>query len=344
MEENKNKLTPIADLGEFGLIERLAQRVEVINETTRLGIGDDAAILNYGGADTVVSTDILVEGVHFDLSYAPLKHLGFKSVSVNASDIYAMNAKPQQITVSLAVSSRFPVEAIEELYDGIGLACKHYGIDLVGGDTSSSTSGLVISVTVLGSVEPGKAVRRSTAQANDLICVTGDLGAAYAGLQLLEREKMIFKETGAQPSLDGWDYIIGRQLRPNARKDVVEFLAAKGIVPTSMVDVSDGLSSELLHLSKMSGVGMKVFEDKLPVDAMTEKMAEELNLDVTTFAMNGGEDYELLFTVTQDDYKQLADSSDIAVIGHVMDTQQNMVIARDGTAVELVAQGWNHAQ
>ena len=339
----ENKLTPIAELGEFGLIDRIKNKFELKQPSSILGIDDDAAIMNYGSEDTVVSTDLLVEGVHFDLAYVPLKHLGYKSVSVNASDIYAMNAKPQQITVSIALSNRFPIEAVEELYEGINLACKHYNIDLVGGDTSSSQTGLMISVTVIGSAETHKIVKRNSAKANDLICVSGDLGAAYAGLQLLEREKMIFKETGTQPTLDGWDYIIGRQLKPEARKDIYQFLAEKGIVPTSMIDISDGLSSELLHIAKQSGVGIKVFEDKIPVDAMTEKMAEELNLDPTTFAMNGGEDYELLFTVNQEDYKTISEHPGISVIGHTMETPENLVVARDGTPVELIAQGWNHA-
>ncbi len=344
MDKNENKLTPISELGEFGLIELLTKKVELTQPSTKLGIKDDAAIMNYGGEDTVVSTDLLVEGVHFDLAYVPLKHLGYKAVSVNASDIYAMNARPQQITVSIALSNRFPVEAVEELYEGIDLACKHYGIDLVGGDTSSSRSGLMISVTVIGSAPSEKIVRRGTAKPNDLICVSGDLGGAYAGLQLLEREKMIFKETGTQPTLDGWDYIIARQLKPEARKDIFEFLEEKRVVPTSMIDISDGLSSELLHISKQSGAGVKVFEEKVPVDAMTEKMAEELNLDATTFAMNGGEDYELLFTIDQKDYETVAEYAGISVIGHVMESEESCVIARDGTPVELVAQGWNHAE
>lgn len=343
MLENKSNRTELSDLGEFGLIDHLKQAVEVLNPNTIKGIGDDAAILSFDGFKTVVSTDMLVEGVHFDLSYVPLKHLGYKAVVVNLSDIYAMNANPTQITVSVAISNRFSLEAIEELYSGILMACKNYNVDLVGGDTTSSLSGLIISVTALGQVKEEKVVYRNGAQLNDLICVTGDLGAAYVGLQILEREKQIFLETpGVQPDLEGKDYILERQLKPEVRKEVIELMASKGIKPTSMMDISDGLSSELLHLCTASDLGCTIYEDKLPIDPQTYQVARDINLDPSVCALNGGEDYELIFTVPLADYEKISSEMDVSIIGHMTDKASGyFLVDKSENMVPLVAQGWN---
>jgi len=332
----------IAELGEFGLIEHLTKSVTLGNASTVLGIGDDAAILQFGGDDVVVSTDLLVEGIHFDLMYCPLKHLGYKAVSVNLSDIYAMNAKPTQITASIAVSSKFSVPALEKLYEGMLLACERHGVDLVGGDTTSSLTGLAISITALGSVAKGCSVKRSGANENDLICVSGDLGAAYAGLQLLEREKRIFSETkGAQPKLEGYDYVLERQLKPEARKDILERLRDSNITPTAMIDVSDGLSSELLHVCKASGVGCRIYQEKVPINQQTRDAASEFKLEPIMCALNGGEDYELLFTVDMDDYSKVATVADVSVIGNITKKEEGRhIITTGGHFVELKAQGW----
>ena len=304
--------TEISTLGEFGLIERLTKELPLKNTETKLGVGDDAAVLNFGEKDALVTTDLLLEGIHFDLRYVPLKHLGYKSAIVNFSDIYAMNGTPRQITVSIGVSSRFTVEHIEELYSGIRLACETYGVDLVGGDTSASVTGLVISITCIGDVEQGKAVTRSGAKPTDILCVSGDLGAAYMGLQLLERENRVSAgKKDFQPDFAGKEYILERQLKPEARKDIIEELHRNGITPTAMMDVSDGLSSELLHICKSSGVGCRVYEDRIPIDYQTALMAEEFNMNLVTAAMNGGEDYELLFTVPITDNEKVEDRKSV---------------------------------
>lgn len=343
MESSReNEPTPLGDLGEFGLIELLTQNIEIKHKNTLLGIGDDAAILKGGNDAIVVSTDMLVEGVHFDLLYTPLKHLGYKAAIVNFSDIYAMNAYPEQITVSLALSNKYSVEAVEEIYEGIRLACELYGVDLIGGDTTSSLSGLVISISVIGRQAEKKIVKRSGAQENDLICLSGDLGAAFAGLQILEREKSVFESNEKiQPDLSGKDYILERQLKPEARKDVVLALEEKKLIPTAMIDVSDGLSSELLHLAKSSKVGIQLYEDKIPIDPSTVSTCEELNLSPITAALNGGEDYELLFTVPLEAHEKIKMMPGISIIGHVVDEASGCnMITNDEKAVELKAQGW----
>ena len=345
MSENTKEPTPLKEIGEFGLIERLTKNIELKNTATKLGVGDDAALIQNEKSLTVVSTDMLVEGVHFDLLYVPLKHLGYKSVVVNLSDIYAMNATPKQITVSIAVSNRMSIEALEELYEGINLACEMYGVDLVGGDTTSSLSGTVISITAIGEVDEEKVVKRSGAKENDLICVSGDLGAAFAGLQILEREKDVFKDNEAmQPDFSGKDYILERQLKPEARKDIIEYFAGEGIVPTSMIDVSDGLSSELIHLAKASEVGIQIYEDKIPLDPQTINTCEELNLNPGMAALNGGEDYELLFTVSIEQFEKLKSEPLLSIIGHVTDKNSgnNMVASGTENLIELKAQGWQH--
>jgi thiamine-monophosphate kinase len=338
------KRTEITDLGEFGLIERVKSSFSLQNSTSLVGIGDDAALIASGEEYLLVTTDMLLESVHFDLSYMPLQHLGYKAVVANVSDIAAMNGKPEQITVALAFSNRFSLEAIDSLYNGIRSACENYKVDLVGGDTSASASGLVISITALGRVSKGKETLRSTAKVNDIICVTGDLGAAYLGLQVLEREKQVFlTNPEMQPDLEKYEYLVGRQLRPEARMDIVHELADKKVVPTAMIDISDGLASELLHLSKSSGVGIKIFEDKVPIDAGAFETAIELKIDPITCALNGGEDYELLFTIAPSDYEKLKNHPDIHFIGHVHNNpQQNVMVTKDETIVPLVAQGWNH--
>lgn len=336
--------TEISSLGEFGLIERLTRDFPLRNSSTIKGVGDDAAILAFGDKDVLVTTDLLLEGVHFDLHYVPLKHLGYKAAIVNFSDIYAMNGAPRQITVSLGVSSRFTVEHLDELYAGIRLACDIYGVDLVGGDTSASTSGLVISITCLGEAERNDVVSRDGAKETDIICVSGDLGAAYMGLQLLERENVVAAGRGSdfQPDFSGKEYILERQLKPEARKDVIEALRANGIKPTAMMDISDGLSSELLHICKASGVGCRVYEDKIPIDYQTAVMAEELNMNLVTAAMNGGEDYELLFTVPLADHQKIEDMKGIRMIGYVTKPELGCaLVSRDGAEMPLKAQGWN---
>ena len=340
----ESKQTEISQLGEFGLIERLTRDFPIKNDSTLLGVGDDAAVLDFGSKEALVTTDLLLEGIHFDLRYVPLKHLGYKSAIVNFSDIYAMNGTPKQITVSLGISSRFTVEHIEELYAGIRLACESYGVDLVGGDTSASVTGLVISITCLGEADKGAVVRRSGAQPTDLICVSGDLGAAYMGLQLLERENQVAAKSDAsfQPDFSGKEYILERQLKPEARRDIVEELRKHGITPTSMMDVSDGLSSELLHICKSSNVGCRVFEDRIPIDYQTAIMAEEFNMNLVMVAMNGGEDYELLFTVPLADNKKIEELKGVRMIGYVTKPELGAaMVTRDGGEIPIRAQGWN---
>lgn len=344
MLEDKNpSKTPISSLGEFGLIEHLTRFFKLNNNSSLLGVGDDAAVLEFKNTQTLVSTDMLIEGVHFDLSYVPLKHLGYKAVVVNLSDLFAMHATPSQITVSIAVSNRFPLEALEELYQGIELACKNYKVDLVGGDTTSSTQGLIISITALGSASKEKIVRRKGAKENDLIVVSGDLGGAYAGLQILEREKAVFKvNPNSQPDLSSYTYSIGRQLKPEARGDVIDLLNSLEIVPTAMIDISDGLSSELLHISKASQVGCHIYEEKLPIDPEVLSICEEFKFNSTTAALNGGEDYELLFTIDQKDYEKIKNHPLLTVIGHCTDLKRgNQLITGLGQQIALEAQGWN---
>lgn len=338
------KATEISTLGEFGLIEHLTKDFKINNTSTLKGVGDDCAVMDYKESEVLVSTDLLVEGIHFDLTYVPLKHLGYKAAVVNFSDIYAMNGHPRQITVSLAISKRFTVEHIEELYAGIRLACEIYGVDLVGGDTTSSRAGLIISITAIGDAPKDRIVYRSGAKDTDLICVSGDLGAAYMGLQLLEREKVASAgQKDFIPQFGGKEYLIERQLKPEARRDVIENLEKHGIVPTSMMDISDGLSSELLHICKASGVGCRVYEDRIPIDYQTALMAEELNMNLVTAAMNGGEDYELLFTVPLHAHDEIKKIPGVKVIGHITaPSLGSYLITRDGAEIEIQAQGWNH--
>lgn len=335
--------TEIATLGEFGLIRHLTEDIKLKNESTLKGIGDDAAVLDYQDKLTLVTTDLLLEGVHFDLTYVPLKHLGYKSAVVNFSDIYAMNGYPRQITVSIGLSKRFSVEDMEELYSGIRLACDVYGVDLVGGDTSASLTGLSISITCIGEGEKGKVVYRNGAHETDLICVSGDLGAAYMGLQLLEREKRVFQgEKDFTPDFSGKEYLLERQLKPEARKDIIEKLRKANVLPTAMMDISDGLSSELLHISKECHVGCRVYEDRIPIDYQTAVMAEQFNMNLVTAALNGGEDYELLFTVPLTDHEKVSEMEGIKIIGHITKAELgNFLVGRDGGEVELKAQGWN---
>jgi thiamine-monophosphate kinase len=339
---NTNKRTEISSIGEFGLIERLTNDIVPANKETVKGIGDDAAILQFGNDEEVlITTDLFMEGVHFDLTYFPLKHLGYKAVVANISDIYAMNGTPKQITVSLALSRKFCIEDIEELYSGIRLACQQYNVDIVGGDTTSSLTGLAISITATGTAPKGTAVRRNGAKETDLICVTGNLGAAYMGLQLLEREKIATSGKDIQPDFSGKEYILERQLKPEARKEVIERLREENIKPTAMMDISDGLASELMHICKQSGVGCRIYEERIPIDYQTAIMAEELNLNVITCALGGGEDYELLFTVPIADHEKVAAMKDVRVIGHIVsDTMGLALITRDGVEMELKAQGW----
>lgn len=342
MENNKE--TEISTLGEFGLIDRLTKDFPLNNESSLLGVGDDAAVLDLKDGETLVTTDLLLEGIHFDLRYVPLRHLGYKAAVVNFSDIYAMNGTPRQITVSIGVSSRFTVEHIEELYAGIKLACDYYGVDLVGGDTSASVTGLVISITCIGTAKKEDVVKRSGAKPTDIICVSGDLGAAYMGLQLLERENQVAAKAapGFQPDFMGKEYLLERQLKPEARKDVIEMLAQNGIKPTSMMDVSDGLSSELLHICKASGVGCRVYEDRIPIDYQTAVMAEEFNMNLVMTAMNGGEDYELLFTVPLADNEKIEKLKGVTMIGYITKPELGAaMVTRDGSEIELRAQGWN---
>ena len=339
---NTTKRTEISSLGEFGFVERLTKDIKPINKETVMGIGDDAAVLQFDNDEEVlITTDLFMEGVHFDLTYFPLRHLGYKVVVANISDIYAMNGTPKQITVSLGISRKFCIEDIEELYSGIRLACEQYGVDIVGGDTTSSLTGLAISITATGTAPKGTAVKRSTAKETDLICVTGNLGAAYMGLQLLEREKIATAGQDVQPDFAGKEYILERQLKPEARKEVIEKLRSENIRPTAMMDISDGLASELMHICKQSGVGCRIYEERIPIDYQTAVMAEELNLNVITCALGGGEDYELLFTVPIADHEKVAAMKDVRVIGHIVsDTMGLALITRDGVEMQIKAQGW----
>ena len=337
-------MTEISKYGEFGLIKHLTEKIKLQNPSSLKGVGDDAAVLDYKDKQVLVTTDLLLEGVHFDLIYTPLKHLGYKAAVVNFSDIYAMNGQPKQITVSLGVSKRFSVEFLEELYSGILLACENYGVDLVGGDTSASLTGLTISITCIGEGEKEKIVFRNGARENDLICVTGNLGSAYMGLQLLERERLVFEgqNENIQPDFNGKEYILQRQLKPEARKDIIQKLAEKGILPTSMMDISDGLSSELIHICSQSNVGCRVYEDKIPIHLQAAVMAEELNMNIVTAALNGGEDYELLFTCKLEDYEKIITLEDVGIVGHITKPELGMnLTGRNGEEIPLKAQGWN---
>jgi len=336
--------TEIESLGEFGLIDHVTKNIELQNASSIVGVGDDAAVIDHFGKQTVITTDMLVEGVHFDLMYTPLKHLGYKSVIVNLSDIYAMNATPTQLVISLAFSNRFSLEAIDEFYEGVYAACSAYGVDLVGGDTTSSQKGFIISITAIGEITPDKYVKRDTAKKGDLLCVSGYLGAAYVGLLFLEREKKIFLESpGVQPDLEGESYVTGKLLKPEARKDIIEFFAQKEIVPTSMIDVSDGLSSEILHICKQSGLGCVLYEDKIPVAGEMKTAAFKFEIDPTACALSGGEDYELLFTIPQSEYDKLVLNEEISVIGYMTEADQGVnIITKGGSKHPLTAQGWNH--
>jgi thiamine-monophosphate kinase len=335
--------TEIASIGEFGLIRRLTEKFPIINASTLKGVGDDAAVLNYDTKQVLVTTDLLLEGVHFDLVYVPLKHLGYKAAVVNFSDIYAMNGRPKQMTVSLGVSKRFSVEDLEQLYEGFAIACENYGVDLVGGDTSASLTGLTISITCIGEADKEKIVYRNGAKPTDLVCVTGDLGSAYMGLQLLEREKVAFSgNEEVQPDFEGRDYILQRQLKPEARKDIIEALEKAGIQPTAMMDISDGLSSELMHICSQSNAGCRIYEDKIPISYQSAVMAEELNMSIVTAALNGGEDYELLFTVSINDYDKIIPLEGVNIVGHITKPELGLfLVGREGEEIELKAQGWN---
>ena len=339
--ENRSE---ISQIGEFGLIEKISRGFDLRNKSSIKGIGDDAAVIDAGTDLILLSTDLLTEGIHFDLAYVPLQHLGYKAVAVNVSDIAAMNGRPEQIVVGLGLSNRFSVEAVEMLYSGVRNACQNYNVDLVGGDTTSSASGLILSVSVLGRVSRDAVAYRSGAKVNDILCVTGDLGGSYMGLQVLERERQVFlANPDMQPDLEQYSYIVGRQLKPEARMDIVHELRELGVVPTSMIDISDGLASEVLHLSNSSEVGFKLFEDKIPIDSMTFDTALEFKLDPVVIALNGGEDYELLFTIRQTDFEKIKNHPDIHFIGHVHDRKdQNVMISKEGTVVPLRAQGWDH--
>ena len=338
--------TEISSLGEFGLIEHLTRNIEIQNASTIVGVGDDAAVIDHFGKQTVITTDLLVEGVHFDLMYCPLKHLGYKSVVVNLSDVYAMNAIPTQILLSIAISNRFSLEALDEFYEGVYAACKKYGVDLVGGDTSSSNKGFIISGTAVGEVTPDKFVKRSTAQKGDLLCVSGDLGAAYVGLLFLEREKKIYLENPQiQPDLEGESYVIGRLLKPEARKDIIEFFEKSGIVPTAMMDISDGLSSEVLHLCRQSNLGCLVYEEKLPVAEEMRKAAFKFEIDPTACALSGGEDYELVFTIPPSDFDKIILNEEISVVGYMTEPEDGVhILTKSGNKHPLIAQGWNAFQ
>ena len=339
------KRTEIATLGEFGLIDHLTKDIKFTQETTILGVGDDAAIVDNAGKRTLITTDLLLEGIHFDLIYTPLKHLGYKAAAANFSDIYAMNGKPQQITISLGIAKRLSVEDLEAFYSGVKMACEIYGVDIVGGDTTSSLTGFTISITCIGTADEDKIVYRNGAKDTDLIFVSGDLGASYMGLQLLEREKTVFAsdpDKGFQPDFGGREYILERQLKPEARKDIVDMLAENGVVPTSMIDISDGLSSELLHICKQSNVGCQLFEERIPIDYQTAAMAETFNMNVITAALNGGEDYELLFTVPLTLHDKMTGISGIHLVGHITKPENGCyMVTRDGAEIELKAQGWN---
>jgi thiamine-monophosphate kinase len=339
----QKKLTLLSEIGEFGLIDRLTDNRTLFHTSSIKGVGDDAAVIDAGDHCILITTDLLVEGIHFNLIYTPLKHLGYKAVAVNLSDIYAMNGEPRQITVSIAVSGKFSLEALEELYSGIYMACDKYNIDLVGGDTSSSLTGLTISITAIGVAKKEEIVYRGGAQTNDLICVSGDLGAAYIGLQLLEREKALFeKDPALQPDLEGNDYIIGRQLKPEPREDIIRLLKENGIQPTSMIDISDGLSSEILHICKNSDKGCRIYQEKIPIDATTAMMAAEFNIEPLICALHGGEDYELLFSVPLRDFEKVKNLKEIHVIGKIVDKEENaLMVTKEGNTVQLRAQGWD---
>lgn len=344
LEDKNQNLTPISAYGEFGLIKHLTENFSFKNSSTEVAIGDDAAVINPEGKKVVITSDLLAEGVHFNLGYVPLKHLGYKAVVVNLSDIAAMNATPTQILISLAVSNRFPVEALEEIYSGIALACAHYKVDLVGGDTTSSTSGLILNITAIGLENSEQIIGRNTAKPNDLLVVTGDLGGAYLGLQILEREHGVFlANPNMQPEMEGYDYILERQLKPEARTDIKKILEDLEVKPTSMIDVSDGLSSEILHLSDQSKVGFRVYEDKIPMDPLTISTAEELNLNPVMCALNGGEDYELLFTISPTDFEKIKNHPDFSIIGHAVEVEQgnNLVTRGSNELIPLNAQGWD---
>ncbi len=339
-----NERTEISSLGEFGLIDHLTRNIELQNASSIVGVGDDAAVIDHFGKQTVITTDLLIEGIHFDLAYTPLKHLGYKSVVINLSDIYAMNAIPTQVTVGIGISNRFSVEALDDFYEGIYAACKAYGVDLVGGDTNSSQKGFIIAVTAIGEITPDKFVKRSGAKKNDLVCVSGNLGAAYLGLLFLEREKKIFLESpGVQPDLENESYVIGRLLKPEARKDIVEFFAHENILPSSMIDISDGLSSDLLHICGQSGTGALIYEDRLPIAEETKNAAFKFKMDPTACALSGGEDYELLFTISPQEIDTIKKHSDISVIGYITDQEEgHKIITKGGNKFDITAQGWNH--
>ncbi|MEN8187527.1 MAG: thiamine-phosphate kinase [Bacteroidota bacterium] len=344
MTEKKNQPgTPLSEVGEFKLIDHLTDQFKIHHKSTVTGVGDDCAVIEYKDKQTLITTDLLVEGIHFDLSYMPLKHLGYKAVMVNLSDVYSMNGIAKQITVSIAVSNRFPVEALEELYAGIQFACNAYNIDLIGGDTTSSTKGLLISITAIGEADAEDIVYRNGAKPGDLLVVSGDLGAAYLGLQVLEREKQVFQvNPNAQHELENYTYLVQRQLRPEARKDIVELLKDLEVKPTAMMDISDGLSSEILHICKQSKVGCNLYEDKIPLDPQVISTCEEFNMDSTTIALSGGEDYELLFTISQEDYPKIKANPSLTVIGHMTDEKEGAnLITRANQKVEIIAQGWN---
>ena len=344
IEDKNQQRTQLSDLGEFGLIDHLTKQFKIKQTSTVKGIGDDAAVLNFDNKKVVITTDLLVEGVHFDLSYVPLKHLGYKAIMVNLSDLYAMNAKATQVTVSIAVSNRFPLEALEDLYAGIETAGNIYNVDLIGGDTTSSNTGLLISVTAIGEIESDDVVYRSGAKPNDLLVVSGDLGGAYMGLQVLEREKEVYKvNPNSQPDLDGYSYIIERQLKPEARQDIVKLLKDLDVKPTSMIDVSDGLSSEIIHICKQSKVGCDLYEEKIPLDPQVISTCEEFNIDSTTVALNGGEDYELLFTISQDDFPKIKANPSISVIGFIKEEREGLhLVTRADTRIPIKAQGWKN--
>lgn len=347
MIEDKNpQRTQLSELGEFGLIDTLTKNFSIEQDSTIKGISDDGAVIDFGDKKCVISTDLLIEGIHFDLSYMPLKHLGYKAIIVNLSDIYAMNAIATQVTVSIAVSNRFPLEALEELYEGIRLACQLYKVDLVGGDTTSSTRGLIISVTALGEAKQEKIVYRNGAKPNDLIVVSGDLGGAYMGLNVLEREKEVFKiNPNSQPDLDQYQYLIERQLKPEARKDIVQLLEKLNVLPTSMMDISDGLSSEILHICKQSNVGCRIMEDKIPLDPQLINVCEEFNISSTMVALSGGEDYELLFTISQSDFDKIKGNPNLTIIGYITEPEQGInLITRSNEAIPIIARGWNAFQ
>lgn len=343
MYDKRNMRTDLSELGEFGLIRHLTRNIRLTKKSTVKGVGDDAAVLDYQGKKILVSTDLLIEGIHFDLTYYPLKHLGYKAAVINFSDIAAMNSVPSQLTISMAVSNRFSLEALEEIYHGIMQACTFYEVDLIGGDTSSSVTGLIMSLTVLGEADDDTITYRNTAQKGDLLCVSGDLGAAYMGLLMLEREKKVFKaDPEMQPDLEGYDYILQRQLKPEARTDIVMELKQAGIKPTSMIDISDGLASEILHICTGSKTGCALYEDKIPIDPLTVTTAREMGIDPTTSAMNGGEDYELLFTIRSSDYEKIRVMTDVTVIGYMTNENEGVhLITRSGTQVPLTAQGWD---